>query len=130
MLHSVLPWKTHFVADVAGNPDLYGPFWIATTVVFVMFVVGNMAVSVDSYTRGTEYTPNFSHLSLAATVVYSYVTFVPLVLWLGFRYYSIPASLVQLWCLYGYALAVFVPVSVRVGGLCRAATHAPQRRVP
>ena len=109
----MLPWKVHFLTQIATNPDLYGPFWIATTVVFVMFVVGNMAGSVDAYQKGHSFSPNFTHLSLAATVVYSYVSLAPLTVWLGFKYYSVQSSLIELMCLYGYALAVFIPVSVR-----------------
>jgi hypothetical protein len=26
-----------------GNPDLYGPFWIATTVVFILFLGGTIS---------------------------------------------------------------------------------------
>ena len=143
ILLSVMPWKTSFLETVAPNPDLYGkptgassgpagravalmppldaatsrspagPFWLATTVVFVLFVVGNMAGSLTAYQSGTDFTPNFAHLSLAATVVYCYVALAPIVLWLALKYLGAPSSLVQLWCLYGYALAVFVPVSVR-----------------
>ena len=78
-----------------------------------MFVVGNMAASVSAYQTGATFTPNFTHLSLAATVVYSYTALAPVVLWLVLRYFSVFTSLVEMWCLYGYALAVFVPVSVR-----------------
>lgn len=27
-----------------GNPDLYGPFWIATTVIFILFMGGTVSL--------------------------------------------------------------------------------------
>jgi len=37
------PFKPDFMATTMSNPDLYGPFWIATTLVFVTAVAGNYA---------------------------------------------------------------------------------------
>jgi hypothetical protein len=41
---SLLPRpKGAFFDAVAANPDLYGPFWISTTLIFVMAMTGNLA---------------------------------------------------------------------------------------
>jgi len=55
---------------------------------------------------------NFNQLTLAGTVIYSYVTLLPLVIWLGLRYYEAQKRLVDVICIYGYTLGIFVPVSV------------------
>src|ERR1700742_4849869 len=34
--------RASFLDLLDGNPDLYGPFWIATTVVFILFLVGTI----------------------------------------------------------------------------------------
>lgn len=35
--------RANFLDVLDGNPDLYGPFWIATTVVFILFVGGTLS---------------------------------------------------------------------------------------
>ena len=35
--------RANFLDVLEGNPDLYGPFWIATTVVFILFVSGTIS---------------------------------------------------------------------------------------
>jgi len=35
--------RANFLDVLEGNPDLYGPFWIATTVVFVLFLGGTIS---------------------------------------------------------------------------------------
>jgi len=106
--------KGAFFEQVAANPDLYGPFWISTTLIFAMAITGNLA-SFFAFVPTAE-TPqwkyNFNQLTLAGTVVYSYVTILPLAYWMALRYYDAQKKLVDVLCIYGYTLAVFVPVSV------------------
>ena len=35
--------RANFLDVLDGNPDLYGPFWIATTVVFILFAGGTVS---------------------------------------------------------------------------------------
>ena len=35
--------RTNFLDVLDGNPDLYGPFWIATTVVVILFLTGTIS---------------------------------------------------------------------------------------
>lgn len=35
--------RANFLDVLEGNPDLYGPFWIATTVVFILFMGGTIS---------------------------------------------------------------------------------------
>lgn len=43
--------RDNFLDVLDGNPDLYGPFWIATTVVLILFLGGS--ISQWLATRGT-----------------------------------------------------------------------------
>ncbi|TPX68413.1 hypothetical protein SpCBS45565_g03108 [Spizellomyces sp. 'palustris'] len=105
-------------ADVLGtNPDLYGPFWIATTVIFALFatstVAGFLATSTGAgQINNDEYTYDITLLSLAVSTIYFYTSVVPLVLWGILKYFKGPANLLELIDMYGYALAVWIPVSV------------------
>lgn len=45
-----------------GNPDLYGPVWIATTVVFILFLGGTINQYL-SQTTGEPFVYDFTLLS-------------------------------------------------------------------
>jgi protein YIPF1/2 len=39
--------RANFLDVLEGNPDLYGPFWIATTVVLILFLGGTISQSMS-----------------------------------------------------------------------------------
>ncbi|KAK3065150.1 hypothetical protein LTR53_018276, partial [Teratosphaeriaceae sp. CCFEE 6253] len=41
-LYTLYP-RQNFLDVLDGNPDLYGPFWIATTVVVILFLTGTIS---------------------------------------------------------------------------------------
>ena len=45
--------RANFLDVLEGNPDLYGPFWIATTVVLILFLGG----TISQYLASTGKTP-------------------------------------------------------------------------
>ncbi|KAI9321266.1 hypothetical protein BX666DRAFT_2017334 [Dichotomocladium elegans] len=101
-----------FANDTLNNrPDLYGPFWISTTVVFVLFVCSSLAGSLGAHIGGTPYQSDFRLLSFAVGVVYSYGFVMPALVWLATKYFGCQPSLLEIVNYYGYALVVWVPVS-------------------
>lgn len=54
--------KANFLDVLEGNPDLYGPFWIATTVVFILFLGGTISDHL-ARTGAEHYAYNFKLLS-------------------------------------------------------------------
>lgn len=63
--------RANFLDVLDGNPDLYGPFWIATTVVVILFLTGTISRWLKH--RGDEYYAyDFSLLSGAAGLIYGY----------------------------------------------------------
>jgi len=112
---SLLPRpKGAFFELIAANPDLYGPFWISTTLIFAMAMMGNMAsyLAFTPTPAHPKWMYNFNQLTLAGSVIYSYVTLLPLLFWLLLRYYEASKKLVDVLCIYGYTLSVFVPISI------------------
>lgn len=112
---SLLPRpKGAFFELVSANPDLYGPFWVSTTLIFAMAITGNLAsfFAFKPTPQHPTWTYNFNQLTLAGSVVYSYVTLLPLLFWLLLRYYEAGKKLVDVVCIYGYTLSVFIPISV------------------
>ena len=101
-----------FLDVLDGNPDLYGPFWIATTVVFILFVAGYVSQYLSR--RGGVGAPyDFRLLSGAAGIVYGYTFAVPVALWGVLRWFGGEgASLLECWALYGYANLIWIPVAL------------------
>ncbi|KAF1912961.1 hypothetical protein BDU57DRAFT_550725 [Ampelomyces quisqualis] len=104
--------RANFLDVLEGNPDLYGPVWIATTVVVVLFLTG----TINQYLaqRGVgRFEYDFKLLSGAAGLVYGYTAAVPVALWAVLKWYgSESANLLECACLYGYANLVWIVVAL------------------
>ncbi|KAH9316451.1 hypothetical protein KI387_025078, partial [Taxus chinensis] len=113
VIGSLYPHRGDFVEKIVHNPDMYGPVWISTTLVFMANVLGNYAayLSFKPSTTDTEWVYDINYMSLAAAIFYSYIGFVPLGFYFLLQFMGIPSSLVQIWCLYGYSLFIFIPSS-------------------
>jgi hypothetical protein len=104
------------VATQLNPPDLYGPFWTLTTLVFTLFLSSSLAASISSYLSGPDqqYTYDFQLLSIAVSIVYAYGLGLPVLLWLALRYLGVGEwSIVEAVAVWGYGQFVWVPVSVR-----------------
>lgn len=90
----------------------YGPFWICTTLIFVAAAIGTFVTYLAHKLEKKEWNYDINLVTWSAGLFYGYVTFVPLGLYIILKYFSAPSGLVQLWCLYGYSLFVFIPALV------------------
>ena len=90
----------------------YGPFWICTTLIFVAASIGTFVTYVAHKLQKKEWDYDINLMTWSAGLFYGYVTLVPLGLYLILKYFSAPSGLVQLFCLYGYSLFVFIPALV------------------
>src|ERR1700761_3727854 len=108
--------RAPFLDVLDGNPDLYGPFWIATTVVFILFLAGTInakwgRLSGDPGADGDGF--EWALLSGSAGLIYIYTGLVPVGLWAVLRWFgSESANLLECWCLYGYANLIWIPVAI------------------
>ena len=97
------------------RPDMYGPFWLCTTLVFVMAAAGNLG-SLLSFVPTEDkqvFTYNFSKLTVATSVLYGYCLVVPIAGWGASKVMlAEPFSLLELICIYGYSLAVYIPAAM------------------
>ncbi|EFJ10174.1 hypothetical protein SELMODRAFT_447419 [Selaginella moellendorffii] len=111
---SLVPFKGDFVEKTATNPDMYGPFWICTTLIFVTAALGNFAAYLAHKTSSagdTNWHYDINKVSWSAGLFYGYVGLLPLGLYFVLKYLGVATGLVQLWCLYGYSLFIFIPTS-------------------
>lgn len=90
----------------------YGPFWICSTLVFVAASIGTFITYIAHKLQNKEWNYDINLVTWSAGLFYGYSTIVPLCLFLVLKYFSAPSGLVQLLCLYGYSLFVFIPALV------------------
>ncbi|KAF7192971.1 Protein YIP5 [Pseudocercospora fuligena] len=104
--------KQNFLDVLEGNPDLYGPFWIATTVVVILFLTGTISQYLAEKGKG-HFAYDFRLLSGAAGLIYGYTAVIPLGLWGTLKWFgSESANLLECWALYGYANLIWIPVAL------------------
>nr|GLL49669.1 protein YIPF1 homolog [Ipomoea trifida] len=87
----------------------YGPFWICTTLIFVATSIGTFVTYLSHKLQNKEWDYDINLLTWSAGLFYGYVLIVPLYLYVIIKYFSAPAGIVQLFCLYGYSLFIFIP---------------------
>jgi len=69
---------------------------------------------------------NFSKLSVASTLLYGYIAVIPLIGWAVSKWVlAAPFGLIDLVCIYGYALTVLIPAAV----ICVVSILAHHRRL-
>ncbi|KAK5674952.1 hypothetical protein LTR17_022416 [Elasticomyces elasticus] len=104
--------KQNFLDVLDGNPDLYGPFWIATTVVVILFLTGTISAYLAEKGKG-HFNYDFRLLSGAAGLIYGYTLVIPLGLWAVLKWFgSESANLMECWALYGYGNLIWIPVAL------------------
>ncbi|KAI4349986.1 hypothetical protein L6164_010519 [Bauhinia variegata] len=106
---SLFPFRGTFNEKTANNPDLYGPFWICTTLIFVAASIGTFVTYIAHKLKKQEWNYDINLVTWSAGLFYGYVTVIPLCLYVILKYFSAPSGLAQLFCLYGYSLSVFIP---------------------
>ncbi|KAI9229770.1 MAG: hypothetical protein DHS80DRAFT_13299 [Piptocephalis tieghemiana] len=109
---AINPMQSDFLTLIEHRPDLYGPFWIPTTVIFLLFVTSSLAGSMAAFLSGKTWSYDVTLLSLALSTIYTYMTLLPLGVWGAAKYLGTPVSLVQLVSIYGYGQIAWVPVSL------------------
>lgn len=93
-----------FLDVVREKPDAYGPWWISTTLVFLISVTSHLKTLMDSTAKY-----DFTVVSLAAMTIYSYLGVTALAMWLALNYWlKVHLSILQCTCIVGYSLSVYV----------------------
>ena len=115
--HALLPFlpgstQQPFLDTLDGNPDLYGPFWIATTVVVILFLTGTISHKLATENK-QHFEYDFKLLSGAAGLIYGYTLFVPAGLWAALRWFGAQSiDVVECWALYGYSNLFWIVVAL------------------
>lgn len=108
ILWSSIPYPPRFFQTIGDKPDLYGPFWIATTLIFTIQAMGN----ITRWFVDDEWTYDFTKLGAATGTIYVYLALASLVMYGITRYFSVPIGLAPIVALYGYSFFLYIPASL------------------
>ena len=109
--HTLLPREDYVSVILQSNPDLYGPFWTLTTVIFSLFVFSSLASSISSYLSSAPWDYDFKLLSIAVGIVYAYGMGVPVGLWATLKYLGVSEwGLLDALAVWGYGMTVWMCV--------------------
>ncbi|CAF3722701.1 unnamed protein product, partial [Rotaria sordida] len=106
------PNKSYFNSTIKHNPDLYGPFWVCITFIVTVAISGNIVTYF--HLPDADFQIDFSKITLSAIFIYLYWWLMPTFIYFFFRYYikCNEYTFLELLCLYGYSLTIFIPVSI------------------
>jgi len=113
-----VPGKSFLQHHIRPKADLYGPFWVCVTLIFSIAISGNVADYFTTSLLGqSKWQYDFHKVNLAATAVFSYTGLVPACLfgylwWAGHGGGGLAMSFVEMVCVYGYSLVIYIPVSI------------------
>lgn len=112
MLASII-FRRDFFAQVEAAPDLYGPFWLSTAAIFLMAMVANAVSWEVNRASAGAWSYDVEKVVYAAALFYGYVFVGGAALWAWlFLLNSAQVSLTALWCIYGYSMTIWIPVSI------------------
>ncbi len=113
------------------HPSPQGPFWTLTTLVLTIYLSSSLSSSLASYLSHPDapYHTDLTLLSVSVSLIYTYGLVFPALFWAATKWLGRNEamntggsaggigewSVVEALALWGYAMAVFVPVSVRGG---------------
>eukprot|EP00771_Trimastix_marina_P000995 gnl/Trimastix_PCT/2036.p1 GENE.gnl/Trimastix_PCT/2036~~gnl/Trimastix_PCT/2036.p1 ORF type:complete len:268 (+),score=48.21 gnl/Trimastix_PCT/2036:616-1419(+) len=113
---SAIPYRPVLRQHIQASayPDLYGPFWIITSLIFFMGMTGNIAAwtAFRPIPAHPAWHYDFTKITFATFLLYPYSLLLPLAIWASIRFKQQGiASFGELYCLVGYSFAVYVPVA-------------------
>jgi len=104
------PKSKPFLEEIGDNPDFYGPFWVCMSLIFVQALAANLhGWAFFSGTGGWTYDAQV--LITCCLLVYSFMAAVPVLSFITFRKLDIPVTFPQILSVYGYSLAIFIPMT-------------------
>nr|XP_054764284.1 protein YIPF1-like [Lytechinus pictus] len=109
------PTKSFLDSHIRPSPDLYGPIWVCITLVFTIAISGDMAdYIVNMHSSTYIWHAHFSNVTIAAVVIFAYAWIIPSCLY-GFLHHRGNLggyTFLELVCLYGYSLTIYIPISL------------------
>ena len=109
LIASLIPFNKNFIKLVEKNPDLYGPFWIYTTLIFIV----SCAASLTKYLQGANNEDYFQKfIPLAMSVIYGIGFCLPLIIKVLMFLFGSETSFILVLNIYAYSFSVYAPILI------------------
>lgn len=103
MLHSVVPRSGRFFEN--SPPDLYGPFWIATTLICLVLFTSHFVLRIEGDADGGF---DLTKICSVAALVYGCITVIPLLCFCVLNNAGSGVSLAEILSMYGYSYSALL----------------------
>ena len=106
---SLIPCNAKFITLVEKKPDLYGPFWIYTTLVLIVACAG----SLTKFFQGAQNEDYFQKfVPLAASVIYGIGFCLPVIVKVLMMLFGSETSFALVLCIYAYSFSIYAPMLI------------------
>lgn len=109
LINGVKIYNNNLYDEINENPDIYGPFWIYTTVVFCLAASGSLYQYINDKTTSTTFS---EYVSVTSFWIYLIGFIFPLVIVFLSKYIGGNITYIKALCLYGYSFSIFIPISL------------------
>ena len=109
LISSIIPLNSNFYNLIEPKPDLYGPFWIYTTLIFVIAASGSMTKYLQGITN-EDYFQVF--IPIAAYVIYGIGFCLPILIYVCMYFFGSNTSFILILCIYAYSFTIYIPVMI------------------
>ena len=122
LLFAFMFWNGKFYSEYHTKPDLYGPFWVLTTLIAMLFISGNVYRYIEwPDDSDEEFSYSFSVIPIAAGIIYGIGVGLPLLMKVMLNLYGTGeqregvASVLSAIGIYGYSFTPFIIMSMFCG---------------
>ena len=109
LISSLIPLNSRFYNLIENKPDLYGPFWIYTTLIFVIAASGSMTKYLQGITN-EDYFQEF--IPKAASIIYGIGFCLPLIIYVLMYFFGSDATFILILCIYSYSFTIYIPIMI------------------
>lgn len=109
LLNSLIPFNKKFHPLIENNPDLYGPFWIFTSLILVIAAAGSLAKLIQG-SSSKNFFKEF--IPIAAIIIYAVGFGLPIGISLLMKLFGSAINIMNVICTFGYSYSIYIPISI------------------
>ena len=109
LIESLIPFNKNFINIVEKKPDLYGPFWIYTTLIFIVASAGSLTKYIQGATN-EDYFQKF--IPLAMSIIYGIGFCLPVIIKVLMYLFGSETSFVLVLNIYAYSFSIYAPIFI------------------
>ncbi len=106
-----IPFNPYFYNAIEDKPDIWGPFWIYTTLIFITGACG----SISHYLYNDEVVTKSYYQEIippACGYFYGVGFILPLILYFVMKCFGSKTDYMKILCTYGYSMIVYIPILI------------------